>query len=169
MSFMEAMAVLKGGLTVAQAARDHLASPDKKDQRARNELCAALRALYFTPDGVISLLREIESGKRLSAARIQQALTDFNDREWKVKEALGALNFEQVARNLGVRLRDARQLHDIRDGKINIRREIQSEVNYYGQRNREPDRTRVRELISLIEQLSDEIEQIEGRVNTRAG
>jgi hypothetical protein len=51
---------------------------------------------------------------------------------------------------------------------MNLRRDIQEEVNYYGQRGVKPDLNKLRALIAAIEELNSEIEETERIVNSRA-
>lgn len=120
------------------------------------------------PRGIHSLLREVAEGEELTEKRIQQALSDFNDREWKVESALQHIDFYALRRELGLSLLTINVLGELRYGKINLRRAVQAEVNPYGQDGIKPNRARAKKLIAAIEKLNTEIEDIEGIVNARA-
>jgi hypothetical protein len=45
---------------------------------------------------------------------------------------------------------------------MSLRRDIQKEVNYYGQRGVKPDLNKLRALIAAIEELNSEIEEMSG-------
>jgi hypothetical protein len=45
------------------------------------------------PEGILGLLKEVSNGEAISNERLQQALNDFNDREWKVGAALRRIDF----------------------------------------------------------------------------
>jgi hypothetical protein len=68
---------------------------------------------------------------------------------------------------LGLSLATIRVLELVRHGKLNLRRAVQTEVNFYGQDGTSPNKTRVRQLIEA-ETPNAEIEEIEGIVNGRA-
>jgi hypothetical protein len=95
-------------------------------------------------------------------------LINFNDREWKVGRALEELDFDRLQRDLRVSLGTADTLAQIRDGKLNLRRNIKAEVNYYGRRGVKPDLEKVRALIAAIKKLNAEIRDVEQIVNSRA-
>jgi hypothetical protein len=59
-------------------------------------------------------------------------------------------------------------LDQLRYGKIDLRRAVQSEVNFYGRETASPNKARARKLIAAIENLNTEIEEVEGIVNGRA-
>jgi hypothetical protein len=154
-------------MEIAKAAKSHFErSPD--NPRLNAEICKALRTIYFMPKGVLSLLKEAERGDKLSPERIEQALTDFNDREWKVQDALHAINFDRLVKELGMTLRTSQVLEQIRYGKMSLRQDIQNEVNYYGRRGNKPDQEKIRALIDSIEAINAQIEDIERIVNVRA-
>lgn len=165
----DALATLKAGLELAEATKLLLERDTRstKDKKLSDRLCTALRALYFTPNGIIELLKEIESGNKLTKERLEDKLPAFNDREWNVVDALDALDFERLQHELGLNLRTTRILEEIRIGKNNLRREIQREVNYYGRPGVHPNRQKVKHLILGIEKLNTQIEDIEWIINSR--
>jgi hypothetical protein len=128
-----------------------------------------LRQLYFTPGGIVSLLKDIAADRRISATRLRQALGDFNDREWEVQDALQRIDFHQLHRKLGLSLSTLRILTELQCGKASLRSEVQTEVNRYGQPGARPNKSRVRLLIASIERLNADIEDIDAIVNARAG
>jgi hypothetical protein len=158
---LEAAGVLVKGLA-------GLAARDRKDHRLNDAISKALRTLYFPADGVLALLKEVASGTGLPSDALRERLVNFNDRQWQVEGALEVLDFTQLAKDLRVSLATARRLQEIRMGKIDLRRDIQEEVNYYGRRGVKPDLDKVRALIAAIEALNALIEETELRVNSRA-
>jgi hypothetical protein len=163
----EAQLLLKTGFEVAKAAYKHYASADKKDRRLSEDLCRALRTIYFAPTGVITLLKEIARGDKVSPERLQQALVDFNDREWEVQAAAQSLDYERLGKELGVTIATANALNSLRHGKLSLRREIQNEINFYGQENAKPRKVEVEQLLQGIAKLNVEIEKLEELVNRR--
>ena len=138
------------------------------DHSLGDELSRALRTLYFPPDGILSFLLEIERGEPVDAARTQQALTAFNDREWQVYGALDMLEFRRLAKKLDLNLATVAALDRVRNEKSGLRRGIQDVINYYNQPGSWIAKQRVRELVSAIRALNDSIQQVEALVNSRA-
>jgi hypothetical protein len=165
---IDGLVLLKSGIALAKAAKDWLPKREDKDRRLQNDLCLALRRLYFTPKGVISLLEDVAENRKISATRLRQALGDFNDGEWNVREALDRIDFYALKEELGISLATARVLNELRYGKASLREEIQSEVNRYGQEGATPNKTRVKKLIASIERLNADIEDVEEAINARA-
>lgn len=145
-----------------------LPNTEERDRRLQDRIVCALRALYFTPNGVLRLLHQVVDGEELSDWRIQQALGDFNDREWAVADALQRIDFLSLKREHGLSLAQMRVLEQLRYGKINLRQAVQREVNLYGQKGIKPEKTAAKLLIATIEDLNSEIEDIEAIVNGRA-
>jgi hypothetical protein len=160
----ENLATIKAGLEIVKA----LARREQKDHRLNDQVCKALRTLYFTPKGLLGLLKELERGNGVASNELRERLINFNDREWQVSRALDALDFEQLQRDLRLSLATAKTLDQIRLGKMSLRRDIQEEVNYYGQRGRKPNLDKLRALVGAIEELNSKIEEAERLVNSRA-
>lgn len=139
----------------------------RDDDRLNEELCKLLRCIYFMPDGVLGLLKEIAGGDKVPGDRIKQALLDFNDRESEVSRALDSIDFRALVER-GLPLRVARDLQNVRHGKTNLRRDVQNEINFYGQKGATPNQERLKSLIDGIELLNSEIEEIEEAVNPRS-
>jgi hypothetical protein len=140
----------------------------KNGYRATDKICKALRTLYFTPKGVLSLLKAIERGETVEPRQQAAALIEFNDREWEAKDAGDFLDFDRLHKELGITLAAAKTLSLAAMQKLSLRRAIQDEINRYGQPRASPNIVRVRALITQIEKLNGEIEEIEGAVNRRA-
>jgi len=60
-----------------------------------------LREIYFAPDGILSLLREIADGEYPTETRLKQALVEFNDKESKIEGALESLEYDALKKELG--------------------------------------------------------------------
>lgn len=145
-----------------------LPNTGERDRRLQDHVVGALRAIYFMPKGILSLLYEVVDGEELSDRRIQQALGDFNDREWAVADALQRIDFLSLKREHGLSLAQMRVLEQLRYGKMNLRQAVQREVNLYGQEGIKPKKAAAKQLIAAIEDLNSEIEDIEAIVNSRA-
>jgi hypothetical protein len=141
---------------------------ESRDKRVQDDISRFLRTFYFAPDGILGLLKEVADGKRPTGARLQQALVDFNDRQWKIEGAIEGLEFSRLEKELGLSLNSILVLGSVREGKSDLRWAIQQEVNSYGQEGTSPNRARVRKLIKAIEELNAAIEQVEGAINRRA-
>jgi hypothetical protein len=163
---LEIVATLKGSFDLLKAIKDALSTKKKYD--LADEICRALRTIYFTPDGVLSLLKEMERRGHVSPARIQEGLAYFNDGECTVQAALVSLEFNKLVEQLELTITTLKMLEDVRWGKISLRAEIRRQINYYDQSGRKPNRKRLKDIIGGIEQLNNEIEKIEKLVNLRA-
>jgi hypothetical protein len=141
---------------------------ESRDSRVQDMVSMILRTLYFAPGGILSLLKEVAGGKTPTEARLKQALVDFNDRQWKIEGAITGLEFSTLEKELGLSMHSIMVLNSLREGKIDLRRAIQQEVNFYGQNGNSPDRAKVRKLIKAITELNAAIEQVEGAINRRA-
>jgi hypothetical protein len=113
-------------------------------------------------------LKEVAEGDRPTDERIRQALIDFNDREREIEGAIKGLEYGVLEKELGINLNSLMVLSSLRDGKVDRRWRIQQEVNSYGQVGKSPNRTKVRKLISAIEDLNAAIEQVEAVINRRS-
>lgn len=120
-----------------------------------------LRLIYFPPDGILHLLKAIESGAEPSKDQVRDALINFNDREPQVARALERLDQKQLLKKWGIPIKYARTLDLVRMGKISLRASIQGEINRYGQPRQRPDRAVIRKLVARIERLNAEIENAE--------
>lgn len=165
---LDLLAIIKTGADVAKVLRDFNPKAETRDRHLQDDVTRALRTLYFTPSGILSLLKEVVIGEELTDRRIQKALGDFNDREWEVEAALQRVDFHALHRELGLSLASIRVLDQLRHGKIGLRQAVQSEVNFYGQENASPNKARARRLIAAIEDLNSQIEEVESIVNGRA-
>jgi hypothetical protein len=165
---LDLLSVIKASSDLVKGLKEFQSKPEKRDRLLQDDISRALRTFYFTPKGILSLLKEVADGEPLTEKRIQNALIDFNDREWKVEKALQRIDFYALQRELGLSLSAIRVLEQLRYGKINLRRAVQSEVNPYGQYGSNPNKTKAKKLIAAIENLNADIEDVEGVINARA-
>jgi len=149
------------------ALRDRAIASRLRDPRTTEKVCKALRLIYFPPDGITALLKEVDAGRQPSADRIAAALTQFSDAEWRVKEALKGLNFSTLQHELGISIADARKLDLIRMGKYSLRQSVQDEINAYGQRGYRPDPQKIKALLREIERLNLSIEETDKAIGDR--
>jgi hypothetical protein len=162
------LTIIKVGTAAAAGLRNIQPRHESRDKRVQDSISRILRTLYFAPDGILSLLKEVAEGKNPTDARLRQALFDFNDRQWKIEGALEGLEFDKLNKEFGVSLYSIIVLGSLREGKSDLRWAIQQEVNSYGQEGKSPNRARVRKLIKAIEELNAAIEQVEAAINRRA-
>jgi hypothetical protein len=162
------LAAIKAVIDAVKSIKAVLPKAEERDRRLQNDVTGALRKLYFTPRGILSLLHQVADGEEITQDRIQQALSDFNDREWQVAEALQRIDFHYLRNEFGLSLATLRVLEQLQYGKFDLRRAVQREVNFYGQSGIKPNKPAAKRLIAAIETLNAEIEDIEGVVNTRA-
>ncbi|WP_050628094.1 hypothetical protein [Bradyrhizobium viridifuturi] len=145
-----------------------LPKAEEYDRRLQKDVVVAIRSLYFTPRGILSLLRQVVDGEELSHKRIQQALNDFNDREWEIARTLVRIERTRLHGELGLSLSTLRALDVLSSGKAGLRHAVQEEVNLYGQHGVKPNKGAAKRLMTAIEKLNAQIEDIDGVVNNRA-
>ncbi|WP_170477392.1 hypothetical protein [Ruegeria arenilitoris] len=74
--------LLKGARELADLARvDSAQRSDQRQQKRIRDLISTLRLIYFSPRGVLSLLKIIAEGSYPTQDQIVLVLTDFNDAE----------------------------------------------------------------------------------------
>ncbi len=76
----DTLAFIKAGLDIAKGTRDLLASPKErrsKDDKLSEDLCRALRFIYFPENGVLGVLREIVGARSSLHARVSTATIDL--------------------------------------------------------------------------------------------
>jgi hypothetical protein len=151
-----------------KALKAMLPKTEEHDRRLQQDVVVAIRSLYFTPSGILSLLRQVVDGDELSDKRIQQALNDFNDREWEIARALRRIERTRLHRELGLSLSTLRALDVLGSGKAGLRHAVQQEVNLYGQHGVKPNKAAAKRLMAAIQRLNAQIEVIDGVVNSRA-
>ncbi|MHA6324367.1 hypothetical protein [Roseivivax sp. CAU 1753] len=127
-------------------------------------LIDCLRQIYFTPAGVLALLREIESGRYPSENKIATVLPEFNDREFHVGRARHDLDraADLVRGNLS--LRANRVLGEISYGKAGIRQKVKDLLNEALTFEGNISREQASELIGEIRTLNDAIEEAEEKL-----
>jgi hypothetical protein len=162
------IAAVKAGIDIAKIVKELASSPQKKDLRFYDEVCRALRVLYFPDTGVLGILKDVVADKPITEERVQKVLTDFNDYEWRIRDILKSIGYDRLENELGLSLATIRALQKIRDGKAGLRQSVQEEINFYGQRNFEPNKARIAQLIKGIKKLNTEIEEAEEIINRRA-
>lgn len=168
MPLPDLLTILKVATRATEGLRAIRPRQESHDSRVQDGVSRFLRTLYFAPDGILSLLKDVAKGERLTGARTRQALIDFNDRQWKIEGAIDGLEFSKLEKELGLSLNSIFVLGSVRDGKSDLRWAIQQEVNSYGQEGTSPNRARVRKLVKAIEELNAAIEQVEVAINRRA-
>jgi hypothetical protein len=127
------LTIIKVGTAAAAGLRNIQPRHESRDKRVQDSISRILRTLYFAPDGILSLLKEVAEGTNPTDARLRQALVDFNDRQWKIEGALEGLEFDKLNKEFGVSLYSIIVLGSLREGKSDLRWAIQQEVNSYGQ------------------------------------
>ncbi|MGX0966764.1 hypothetical protein AB7M63_007213 [Bradyrhizobium japonicum] len=159
------LATIKAGMDLAKAVKGWI--PTSRDDHAvRQKLCAALRTFYFTPRGIVSLLKKIDADAPISEEELSRSLLDFNDGEPAVVRASERLLFEKLVRERGLSLRVVQNLELVRSGKLSLRRDIQNEINYYGIGRTRPNKERIRFLLGEIDKLNAVIVEVEESVGS---
>jgi hypothetical protein len=122
--------IVKGANDLAQVARGDLA--DRQEIRRRRELqelIEALRQIYFSPRGVISLLNQLAEGQQPSELQIAMILPEFNDYEFRVHRMLTRIDPIAGPVQGRLTLRAERALREISNGKQGIRGRVKDLLN----------------------------------------
>src|SRR5437763_16190204 len=87
-----------------------IARKDPSNRTVVKDVIAALRTIYFTPSGTISLIEQLAKGERPSEERIGAILPEFNDKEWRIIHELQRLDFETLYKSGDLSIRQCRIL-----------------------------------------------------------
>lgn len=134
---------------------------------SHDRVVGALRSIYFTPAGSLSLLAMLAEGETPSQEMCERVLTGFNDVEFRVDRALS--DIEDLFEDKTVSLNAARILREIAYGKRRIRSDIQELVNEaltFGKRVEPQD---AKAALAAVKALNSAIEAVEAAYNWRAG
>ncbi len=85
MQLPDLLTIIKIATKATEGLRNIRPRQESRDSRVQDAVSLILRTLYFAPDGILSLLKEVAEGKRPTDARLRQALIDFNDQQWKIE------------------------------------------------------------------------------------
>jgi hypothetical protein len=107
-------------------------------------------------------LEVLANGGKPSPEDIEYIVPEFNDAEDRVYNFTRRMTFESPDfEELG--LRNRRILEQIAYGKINLRRDLQRELNEALTFGREVSADKARELLARVNQLNEMIEELEQR------
>jgi hypothetical protein len=141
---------------------------DRRYGNARDGVVRSLRRIYFTPDGVRNVLVELANGRTPSSSQIEDALGGFNDAEWRVDRELNRLDFSYLQDVRELSLEASEHLHQLRYAKIDIRRQIQRELNEPLTRGLLVDPAVAQDLLVKVNELNALIMSLEREHNHRA-
>ena len=131
---------------------------------AIKDVIIALRTIYFTPSGTLSLIAQLANGDRPSDESIATILPDFNDREWRIIRELQRLDFEKLYESGDLSIKQCRLLKEISWGKRNLRAAIQDFLNEALTTNEVPSKEKAQELLDDVGRLNSLIEEAEERL-----
>lgn len=164
---LELISTVADGIQIVSALTDDQKSAHPKLDRLDDSVVEALRQIYFTPQGVLALLKRLAQGERLEPSEVEIVLPRFNDSEWRVSRALHMLEFEGLAENREISLNRARVLDQLRFGKINLRRDIQKALNKPLTYGEQPPKDVAIDLLARVSALNEQIEALEEAHNYR--
>ena len=165
---LDLISTVSDGLQIVKTLADDQRSATPRLDRLDDDIVVALREIYFTPNGVITLLEQLANGLKPDRIEVEHALPKFNDAEWRIGSALQRLEFASLAENKEVSLKRARVLDQLRYGKINLRRDIQSLLNQPLTFGKELSKDTAVELLKRVTALNAQIESLEEAHNYRA-
>jgi len=160
--------ILRAGIEIAKLSAPRRSSTPDNDFRRQDEICRKLRSIYFTPNGVISLIDQIIAEQTIDENLLKKTLTEFNDAEWRVDRDLSFLDFDENSDNLKLTLGTAKQLEQLRWGKVSARIAVQKVLNQFGQPNAKIDLAELKRVRKLVVELNSQIEIVEEKLNKRA-
>jgi hypothetical protein len=145
---------------------------DKATERERKQLsanlCHALRAIYFAPDGALKVLSKIATGDPIAEAEFNKHIRDFADEDETIRRALLQLDRNKLQRELKVSLKSINALDKIKSSKAELRQLILCEF-YRFRRKFSQDQVEIaRTLVSTLNKLNSTIERAEERLNIQA-
>ena len=157
---VEAMSVAAAGLDLASSV---LALPESKKQTSAAQIdsvIGALRAIYFVPQGTISLLDNIAEGRTIDVDEARSLFEDFDGRDKQVYDATDKLDYNQLMDMGHFSIRASRELEMLKWNKVSLRNEVRQFLRpvVNGQT---PDRGEASRLRTMLEALNEKIEQLE--------
>ena len=135
-----------------------IARKDPANRATVREVINALRTIYFTPSGTITLIEQLAKGERPSAEQVATILPEFNDNEWCIIRELQRLDFEALYKSRDLSIRQCRILEEISHGKKNLRASIQDFLNEAMTTNRMPSAKDAQQLLDRVQELNSLIE-----------
>ncbi len=142
--------------------------PEWRDRRRSAEICRALRAIYFTPQGMISVLQRIGSNEAVTEEEFNQALRHFADAEWRVQDALSVLERDGLFGDLRVSIQGLRIIDMVRYQKIDLRKGIMASFAKHRRKFSAEQRKLAGEIYGRLIKLNEQLEQLDARFNTLA-
>jgi hypothetical protein len=142
--------------------KDTVSEASLKRQRAA--IRQALRALYFSPDGVLGVLEDLSKGKKVQKDRYSRVVTGFNDSAREVQRTLCRIDFEELAHDLRINLSTAKNLYRIGQDKITVRQDVEDLLNrsvLLARSLTESRRSELKRICSKIKLLNKKIEKLD--------
>ncbi|UWQ29487.1 hypothetical protein [Leisingera sp. M523] len=154
--------LLKGAKELADLARvDSAQRSDQRQQKRIRDLISTLRLIYFSPRGVLSLLKIIAEGSYPTQDQIELVLTDFNDAEPFVYRARHHLDPDFDRNDQALTLKAQRVLREISYGKGGVRSKVQDLLNWSLTYEEPISGEEAQKLIQEIDALNSAIEDAE--------
>jgi hypothetical protein len=135
-----------------------------RDRRLR-KICGALRKIFFTPDGVLTLLSAAGQGSEVTREEYEQHFAKFREADKQVRAALEYLDDGNVLHDLGLPMRDSELLMQIRYGKLRLRDSILKQFPSYEMLIDKRNRVSARHFSGAVRALNDLLIEIESRLN----
>ena len=144
-----------------------LARMEGKPVRQSEEAALAIRGIYFSPQGILPILKALHDGAPITRDELRSALVKFADGQQHVERQLRHLDWGALRRDLGLDIRTMRALETLGLEKIGLRSGIIRFVQELWQAERKPRgwKENLRHLIERIEELNNAIEEMDGTLN----
>ncbi len=139
-----------------------------RDRNRSAELCRAMRAIYFTPTGMIAMMKRIGDGEQVSETEFNVALHGFADAQSQVDRALDLLEHDQLFRDLRITISNLSAIDMVRYRKINLRQSILENFPRYRRDFTVQQRMLAREISSGLVEVNGLLEQLDAKLNIAA-
>ena len=133
-------------------------------EQERQGLLAAIRGIYFHPNGVLQTLKEISEGVELDREKSFRRLENFELAEYQVSEALSKLKFDSDEFTSGLSLRQKRELQEMAWQKMSLRSELSGLLQAHLSGERQLSQDDAAEVRAAIIDLNTAIEVFEEAV-----
>ncbi len=141
---------------------------EKIDQRTtrseRDELIEALKVLYFAPNGVLHIFKDISKNNELDRQKALARLDAFDSSEIPVGDALSKLGFDSTEFIADLSLKDRRLLQEMAWQKKSIRSQTNAVLSSFLNEGANLDPNDAKQIREAILDLNGSIEEFEERL-----
>lgn len=165
--FIETLSAITACIEFATAYR--LAATEGRPVRNSDDVALAMRGLYFSPQGILPVLKRLQAPEKIDDNELQAAIARFRDGQQDVERQLRHLNWDNLRQDLGLGIATMERLERLGLEKIGLRSAIIDFVQRYWDGERRPRgwKNDLGRLIDEIEDLNKSIRDLDEVVNPR--